>query len=109
MSQSSHEINELLKSPPGNKDRDSDTKQEFDPNFQERIDQLKKDLEEQRNEEINYQINYRKSRSENAKLRDRIEEEFTEPVLKDMFRNNLEYLQVKQMICQMHKAFQPQQ
>ena len=88
LSRSSQEIIDLLKSPPEKKDSDSD--QEVDPTFMERNDRLDKELEEERNEEIRYQ----KSRRENAKLRDRIEQEITEPVLQKMFKNNLEYLQV---------------
>lgn len=85
----SDDINELLKTPPEIEGYE-DIENEFDPHLDEHIRKIDEYLEEERLEEIRYQ----EFLQENSKYRDRLEKELTEPVLKNMFRKNLQYLKV---------------
>ena len=51
---------------------------------------IEKLLEEEKKEEIEFQ----EFRKENAKLRDRVQVEITESVIKKLFKNNVQYLKV---------------
>ena len=85
----SDDINELLKTPPEIEGYE-DIENEFDPHLDEHIRKIDEYLEEERLEEIRYQ----EFLQENSKYRDRLEKELTEPVLKNLFRKNLQYLKV---------------
>ena len=80
--QSCTDLDEIWRSPPTAKDNDCDIEKEFDPYFAEKMKKIEKLLEEEKKEEIEFQ----EFRKENAKLRDRVQVEITESVIKKLLK-----------------------
>ena len=63
-------------------DNDCDIEKEFDPYFAEKMKKIEKLLEEEKKEEIEFQEFHK----ENAKLRDHVQVEITESVIKKLLK-----------------------